>query len=97
LGNPETAMGVKLRNFEGSQKYIKNMHAIGDLLVHRFVVPILFLKSIWTILGYQKALNNLLEPVHKFTSEIINERREKFFSKNSENHVDDPSQLGENV
>jgi hypothetical protein len=90
-------MGVKLRNVEGSQKYIENMHAIGDLMVQRFVSPILVLKFIWTILGYRKALNKLLEPVRKFTSEIINERRVKFFSKKSEIHTDDSSQLGENV
>ncbi len=93
----ETAMGVKLRNVEGSQKYRESIDAIGDLFVRKFLRPILENDFIWTILGYRKALDNLLKPVHKFTSEIVKERKEKFFAKNSEIHVDDPSQLDENV
>jgi hypothetical protein len=86
-------MGVKLRNIEGSQKYRESIHAVGDLVRHRFVWPILENDFIWTILGYRKALDNLLEPVHKFTSEIIEKRREKFLLKN----FDDLSKLDENV
>jgi hypothetical protein len=90
-------MGVKLRNVEGGQKYRESIHAIGDLVIHRFVRPILENDFIWTILGYRKALNKIIEPAHKFTSEIIDERRKKFFLKNPEIHADDPSQVGENV
>jgi hypothetical protein len=65
--------------------------------VHRTVRPILENDFIWTILGYRKALSKFIEPAHEFTSEIIEERRNKFFLKNPEIHADDPSQLDENV
>jgi cytochrome P450 family 4 len=82
-------MGVKLSDVDGSQTYRNNIYEIGKLLIHRFTRPILANEHIWAWLGHKKALSKLLVPVHKFTLDIIKERRDKFFSNNSELHVDE--------
>lgn len=71
-------MGVKLSSIAGADEYRQKLYQIGELLVYRLMRPWMHMDFICKITGYRNALNKLLKPVHAFTANIINQRREQF-------------------
>uniref|UniRef100_A0A1L8E4P9 Putative cytochrome n=1 Tax=Nyssomyia neivai TaxID=330878 RepID=A0A1L8E4P9_9DIPT len=74
----ETAMGVKLDSYSGSKEYRSSIQAIGELLLHRFLRPWFYNETVYAISGYKAELLKRLKPVHSFTRNIIEHRREHF-------------------
>jgi cytochrome P450 family 4 len=82
-------MGIKLTNIGNDGViYRDNIYTIGKLLIHRSVRPWLYPKFIYSLLGYQEQLDNVLAPVHNFTRSIIEKRRRIFTEKTEEKQSD---------
>uniref|UniRef100_A0A1B0DL32 Uncharacterized protein n=1 Tax=Phlebotomus papatasi TaxID=29031 RepID=A0A1B0DL32_PHLPP len=71
-------MGIKLDSQEESQIYRESIHQAGKVLVLRFIKPWLNSDFVFRILGYEKLLNKILQPIHSFTRKIIRQRNIKF-------------------
>lgn len=74
----ETAMGVKLETTQESETYRNQIFKIGELLVYRVVHPYLHNNFLYNLTKLPKILNEHLKPVHSFTWNVIDKRRQKF-------------------
>lgn len=75
----DTAMGVKLSDLGNDGLiYRENIYKVGKLLVFRLLRPWLRLNFLYSLLGYGKQMDKVLEPVLAFTKSIIKQRKENF-------------------
>lgn len=80
----ESAMGVKLSDLGNDGiVYRENIYKVGKLLFARLVRPWLRLNWLYSIMGYKKQLDEVLEPVLAFTESIIKRRRQNFVGDES--------------
>lgn len=78
----ESAMGVKLSDLGNDGiVYRENIYKVGKLLFFRLIKPWLRLDFLYSILGYKKQLDEVLQPVLEFTESIIKQRKENFVSE----------------
>ncbi|XP_062540949.1 uncharacterized protein LOC134208987 [Armigeres subalbatus] len=73
----ETAMGVKLDSYNDADKYRSQVYDVGEKIVHRTTTPWLYYDGIYNLLGYQKPLEDAIVPIHDFTRNIIQQKREQ--------------------
>lgn len=75
----ESAMGVKLSDLGNDGiVYRENIYKVGKLLFFRLIRPWLRLDFLYSILGYKKQLDEVLQPVLAFTESIVKQRKETF-------------------
>lgn len=72
----ETAMGVKLDTYRDADRYRAKVYEVGEMMVHRTMTPWLHGDRMYNLLGYQKPLERVVEPIHDFTKSIISQKRE---------------------
>ncbi|CAG9797064.1 unnamed protein product [Chironomus riparius] len=85
----ESAMGVKLSELgDDGVIYRESIYAFGKLLVHRIIRPWLHLNFIYSLVGYQKILDNVLASVHSFTRSIIQKRKMEFLNKQHKEEIE---------
>lgn len=83
-------MGVKLDSIEEGTKYREKLYEMTEVLLYRLLRPWLYPDIIYNNTAHRKTLDKLLVPIHKFTKNIINQRRDQF-NKNilNNNNVQD--------
>lgn len=74
-------MGIKISLMEEPDAYLKKIQEIAESVVYRFVRPWLHLNIIYKLTLNECKHNKLIEPVHRFTQNVINQRRKLFISK----------------
>lgn len=75
----ESAMGVKLSELgDDGITYRENIYKMAKLLFLRLVRPWLRINLVYSVLGYQDQLNEVLKPVLEFTESIVTKRRNNF-------------------
>lgn len=74
-------MGVKVEDTQEFSNYRANIHAIGKMVIYRMFKLVLHPNLLWILSGFAWKFKKLIVPVHKFTSKIINQRRDAFYSK----------------
>lgn len=81
-------MGVKLDTFIGADKYRSQVYDVGERIVHRTMTPWLYDDGVYNLFGYQKPLEDAIEPIHDFTRSIIRQKREQL-KQDSTMHIVD--------
>lgn len=74
-------MGYKQKSCESSDEYRKKLNIIGEMILIRLTRPWLIININYKILGYYRELVNHIIPVHKYTLNFINKRRQEFMNK----------------
>lgn len=72
----ETSMGIKLDAMDEADEYREQVYGLGSLILERFLKPWLHDKNLyqWSIL--RRKMDEILKPVHAFTRNVINKRRQ---------------------
>jgi cytochrome P450 family 4 len=86
-------MGVKLETMVEPDAYRQKIYEIGMSLLYRLMRPWLHADFMFKLSGRKAMLDAILNPVHDFTKNIINQRRVLFHEKRHEF----PDMLNENV
>ncbi|XP_055388164.1 uncharacterized protein LOC129616531 [Condylostylus longicornis] len=89
----ETALGVNLDDIGESKKYHKNITATEKLFVKRLIHPLKYFDITYKMFKEYQTNLDVVNELHKFSSTIINLRRNIFQNKNdnSTNSDDDTS------
>lgn len=74
----ETALGVKLREIDASDHYRQTINKIEHLEMERAGNILMYFDPIYKWFGRKKEYVKECDEAHKFTSEIINNRRKGF-------------------
>lgn len=72
----ETSMGVKLDSFTEADAYRRNIYNIGEKILERHLKPWLQVQAIYKWSRNRFQMDALLEPVHRFTRNVIKVHRE---------------------
>lgn len=73
-------MGVKLDSLAEPDAYRSNIYEMGKWLVVRCMNPVLHAEPIYKLSGLSFILNWYINPLHKFSSDVINRRRTTFLN-----------------
>ncbi|KAL5283681.1 hypothetical protein ACFFRR_006136 [Megaselia abdita] len=76
----ESALGVKLNELQAAEEYRKTIKKIEHLQIERAGQLIMYADLIYKWFGKKREYEKECEEAHKFTSSIINSRREDFKS-----------------
>ena len=89
-------MGVKLEDMDEGNIYRNSIYEFGKKFIVRLLKPWLFSDFMYSLLGYKKDLNFILESLHNFTDKVIKQRRESISLK-KENVKQKQSLVNENI
>lgn len=71
-------MGVKLDRIEDGPEYRKNLEKTVKIMLSRLMKPWFYPDFIYNLFGNRKKLDNYLKPLHSFTTNVINQRKQLF-------------------
>ncbi|CAO1435624.1 unnamed protein product [Diamesa hyperborea] len=74
----ETAMGVKLDRIDDGPEYRKNLEETVKKMLSRLMKPWFYPDIIYNIFGNRKELDKHIKPLHSFTTNVINQRKQRF-------------------
>lgn len=71
-------MGVNLGSLGNDGiAYRNNIYEVGRLMMFRLMRPWIYFNFFYSLFGYRKELDEVLEPVLSFTKSIIEDRKKK--------------------
>ena len=71
-------MGVKLDKIEDGPEYRKNLEETVNKMLSRLMKPWFYPDFIYNLFGNRKELDKNLKPLHSFTKNVINQRKQRF-------------------
>lgn len=71
-------MGVKLDKIENGREYRKNLEETVKKMLSRLMQPWFYPDIIYNLFGNRKELDKNLKPLHGFTTNVINQRKQFF-------------------
>ena len=71
-------MGVKLDKIENGPEYRKNLEETVKIMLSRLMKPWFYPDFIYNLFGNRRELDNILKPLHGFTTNVINQRKQCF-------------------
>ncbi|KAH8404761.1 hypothetical protein KR222_000529 [Zaprionus bogoriensis] len=85
----ETALGVKLDDISGGERYRRAIHELEEVIVERLCNPLLYFPAYFYFYGsYRKQITNL-KIAHDFSSKIIERKRQQFRHQKDTKSADD--------
>ena len=90
-------MGVKLDVVNEGSEYRKKLYEMTETLIYRLFRPWLHADKLYELSGHRKVLDKLLVPIHKFTINIINQRRVQFHQNILNNNNNEAVDENENM
>lgn len=77
----ETAMGVKLNSTTEPDNYRESIYRSGELLFQRFINPIYYNDTIFSLTSLNRTLHECAKNLHDFSSSVIKTRRQAYQEK----------------
>ena len=71
-------MGVKLDKIENGPEYRKNLEETVKIMLSRLMKPWFYPDFIYNLFGNRRELDKILKPLHGFTTNVINQRKQCF-------------------